>query len=51
MIDDHLHEEVCRLRTIADTGGLIVVLDFDGVLAPLVDDPAASRPLPAERTS
>ncbi len=39
------------MRTIADTGGLIVVLDFDGVLAPLVDDPAASRPLPAAVTA
>ncbi|ALE86243.1 trehalose-phosphatase [Pseudonocardia sp. HH130629-09] len=26
---------------------LLVALDFDGVLAPLVDDPSASRPLPA----
>jgi trehalose 6-phosphate phosphatase len=25
---------------------LLVALDFDGVLAPLVDDPASSRPLP-----
>lgn len=27
--------------------GLLVALDFDGVLAPLQDDPEASRPLPA----
>lgn len=26
---------------------VLVALDFDGVLAPLVDDPSASRPLPA----
>lgn len=35
------------MRTLAGRGELLAVLDFDGVLAPLVDDPAASRPLPA----
>lgn len=31
----------------AARGAALVALDFDGVLAPLVDDPATSRPLPA----
>ncbi len=31
----------------ARDGTLLVALDFDGVLAPLVDDPATSRALPA----
>ena len=35
------------LEQLADVGRLLVALDFDGVLAPLVDDPSASRPLPA----
>lgn len=37
-------------REVADgvrAGTTLVALDFDGVLAPLVDDPAASRALPA----
>ncbi|WP_418275916.1 trehalose-phosphatase [Isoptericola jiangsuensis] len=32
-----------------DGAALLVALDFDGVLAPLVDDPTASRMLPATR--
>ncbi|WP_224387261.1 trehalose-phosphatase [Pseudonocardia sp. ICBG1293] len=32
---------------LAGVARLLVALDFDGVLAPLVDDPSASRPLPA----
>ena len=35
------------LDQLAGVGRLLVALDFDGVLAPLVDDPSASRPLPA----
>jgi trehalose-phosphatase len=36
------------LRRLASTSGpLVVALDFDGVCAPLVDDPAASRALPS----
>ncbi|MEQ3551957.1 trehalose-phosphatase [Pseudonocardia nematodicida] len=34
------------LDELAATDRLLVALDFDGVLAPLVDDPSASRPLP-----
>ncbi|BBG05129.1 MULTISPECIES: trehalose-phosphatase [Pseudonocardia] len=34
------------LDRIAGADRLLVTLDFDGVLAPLVDDPSASRPLP-----
>ncbi|MDQ4119295.1 MAG: trehalose-phosphatase [Actinomycetota bacterium] len=34
------------LDRIATLPRLLVALDFDGVLAPLVDDPSASRPLP-----
>ncbi|MBC3194842.1 trehalose-phosphatase [Pseudonocardia sp. C8] len=38
-LDDDL-DRIGRVRR------LLVALDFDGVLAPLVDDPATSRPLP-----
>ena len=34
------------LDRLAGRPRLLVALDFDGVLAPLVDDPSASRPLP-----
>jgi trehalose 6-phosphate phosphatase len=34
------------LDRLAGLPRLLVALDFDGVLAPLVDDPSASRPLP-----
>lgn len=45
-VDPALDEAVRALAARASTGPLLVALDFDGVLAPLVDDPAASRPLP-----
>ncbi|MDR2252565.1 MAG: trehalose-phosphatase [Bifidobacteriaceae bacterium] len=35
------------LRPLLDAEKLLVALDFDGTLAPLGPDPAASRPLPA----
>lgn len=35
------------LDRLAATGTLLVALDFDGVLAPLVDVPSRARPLPA----
>jgi trehalose 6-phosphate synthase/phosphatase len=35
------------VRALADEQYLLVGTDFDGVLSPLVDDPAAARPLPA----
>ncbi|WP_453985516.1 trehalose-phosphatase [Brevibacterium casei] len=35
------------LRPLAEADVLLVALDFDGVLAPLQDDPAASRIVPA----
>jgi trehalose-phosphatase len=35
------------LREFASRGRVLVALDFDGVLSPLVDDPSAARPLPA----
>lgn len=34
------------LDRLAGVPALLVALDFDGVLAPLVDDPSSSRPLP-----
>ena len=34
------------LTLFAGSGRVLVALDFDGVLAPLVDDPMASQPLP-----
>jgi trehalose-phosphatase len=42
--DDPRLEEV--LHRFAARRPLLVAIDFDGVLAPLVDDPAMSRPLP-----
>lgn len=45
---DHLEEGLDRaLRDLAGYDHLLVALDFDGVLAPLVDDPADSR-IPAQ---
>ena len=38
-----LHEALARLARIPT---LLVALDFDGVLAPIVQDPSSSRPLP-----
>lgn len=39
-------------RLVADDGAAVLVaLDFDGVLAPLVDDPTASRMTPATRSA
>lgn len=35
------------LEALARAGHLLVALDFDGTLAPFVDDPAQARPLPA----
>ena len=35
-----------RLHELAHRHPLLVALDFDGVLAPLGDDPAAVTPLP-----
>lgn len=35
------------IQTYADRSPLVVASDFDGVLAPLVGDPMAARPLPA----
>jgi trehalose 6-phosphate phosphatase len=35
------------LREFAGRGRVLVALDFDGVLSPLVDVPSAARPLPA----
>lgn len=39
------------LRELARVPTLLVALDFDGVLAPLVQDPSASRPLPGSATA
>ncbi len=39
------------LRAFAALPTVLVALDFDGVLAPIVDDPAAARPLPAARAA
>ncbi len=40
-----LWERLSRVRaTLADAAGLLVCLDFDGTLAPIVDDPDAAVP-------
>jgi trehalose 6-phosphate phosphatase len=39
-------ELAAALAALARTPTLLVALDFDGVLAPIVQDPATSRPLP-----
>ena len=36
---------------LARASTLLVALDFDGVLAPIVQDPATSRPLPGSATA
>lgn len=41
------HSAVREVAAGARAGTTLIALDFDGVLAPLVDDPAASRALPA----
>lgn len=38
-------------RRLAASGRVVLALDFDGVLAPLVDDPSTSRALPAAVTA
>ena len=40
---------VAALHELASTGRLLVALDFDGTLAPEVDDPAHARALPEAR--
>lgn len=45
-VDEALEEALRALAERAADGPVLVGLDFDGVLAPLVDDPSASRPLP-----
>ncbi len=37
---------VAKLHQVAETQRLLVATDFDGCLAPIVDDPATARPLP-----
>ncbi len=37
---------VRAMEEVAGTTRLLVAVDFDGTLAPIVDDPAAARPLP-----
>ncbi len=37
---------VAAMHDVASTTRLLVAVDFDGTLAPIVDDPAAARPLP-----
>ena len=44
---DALTDTLARLASDTDRRPLLVALDFDGTLAPLQDDPAASRILPA----
>ena len=39
------------LRELARVSTLLVALDFDGVLAPIVQDPSTSRPLPGSATA
>ena len=42
---------VGALRELARTRRLLVALDFDGTLAPEVDDPDAARALPEARVA
>ncbi|HEY0260736.1 MAG TPA: trehalose-phosphatase [Lacisediminihabitans sp.] len=42
---------VDALRRLADTPRLLVALDFDGTVSPLVDNPGDSRVLPAARAA
>lgn len=44
---DALDDALADLARRAAVGPVLVALDFDGVLAPLVDDPSTSRALPA----
>ena len=37
------------LATAATADTMLLALDFDGTLAPFTEDPADSRPLPADR--
>ncbi|MEP6980351.1 MAG: bifunctional alpha,alpha-trehalose-phosphate synthase (UDP-forming)/trehalose-phosphatase [Nakamurella sp.] len=37
---------VRALEEVAETSRLLVAVDFDGTLAPIVDEPSAARPLP-----
>lgn len=46
-LDDGLDDALQGLAARTADGPVLVALDFDGVLAPLVDDPATSRALPA----
>ncbi|KYH44891.1 trehalose-phosphatase [Branchiibius sp. NY16-3462-2] len=39
------------LQTYAERSPLVVASDFDGVLAPIIADPMAARPLPASMTA
>jgi trehalose 6-phosphate synthase/phosphatase len=39
-------EVVAKLGQVSETERLLVATDFDGCLAPIVDDPATARPLP-----
>jgi trehalose-6-phosphatase len=39
-------ELMAAVRELAARPRILVALDFDGVLAPIVDDPSAARPLP-----
>jgi trehalose 6-phosphate phosphatase len=43
-VTSDLREAVAPLR--ADPAGSVLLFDFDGTLSPVVDDPAAARPLP-----
>ena len=45
--DAGLDAALRHLARTAETAGMLIGLDFDGVMAPLRDDPASSRPLPA----
>lgn len=43
--------ETEAIARVADTGILLVALDFDGTLSPLVDEPMQARMLPEARTA
>ncbi|WP_082514980.1 trehalose-phosphatase [Yonghaparkia sp. Root332] len=51
-LDQNLDPDlISALERVAEAPTLLIALDFDGTLAPLVDDPDDSRALPAARTA
>ncbi|RFA16581.1 trehalose-phosphatase [Subtercola boreus] len=51
IIDAETDELVAKLTELAETRQLLIALDFDGTLAPEVDDPQHARALPEARAA